>query len=291
MIRAEWSVKTQHEWHFSEEYLFTYNEEERQENKINKNLAKKVFSPKFIPLYPSLCKDFTLSEVAIFWFIDFYLTKSSDVFYFTDKQLADMFHMWIKTVSRSLKRLEEWWLIKRTRRMKWNWWQIRYIKMWNMNVQDYPLADESKYTIALQSKWLVAKSQNVPSNKNKINNNNMNNNNITTSQSEIDDVYLLLSFYNELNNKGTAKQQITELFKSKKWEYLKNIRIIIDTVDYMKGYFEEFSVKEDFSKSSVEMFHEVLNTWLAEELEERSHGESLEDVDDVRLLFYRDVQM
>jgi hypothetical protein len=46
--------------------MFTYSEEEQEENRIAKNNAALVLKPKFIPLYPNLLqKGYSLVESAI----------------------------------------------------------------------------------------------------------------------------------------------------------------------------------------------------------------------------------
>jgi len=44
---------------------FTYSEEEKQENAIAKANSKLVFTPKFIPMYLDLLKQYTLTEALL----------------------------------------------------------------------------------------------------------------------------------------------------------------------------------------------------------------------------------
>ena len=51
---TEWMI-TENYWDYKvENTLFTYDENEIEQNKINKNNAWLLFTPKFIPFYPKL---------------------------------------------------------------------------------------------------------------------------------------------------------------------------------------------------------------------------------------------
>jgi hypothetical protein len=54
MERTDISIIEQKEDCFVENMTFTYSEEERIENTINRENAKLLFKPKFIPFYCSL---------------------------------------------------------------------------------------------------------------------------------------------------------------------------------------------------------------------------------------------
>ena len=54
MERVDGSITTQYGDGNNEQFLFTYDENERQEREIDRNNAKLVFKPKFIPFYTSL---------------------------------------------------------------------------------------------------------------------------------------------------------------------------------------------------------------------------------------------
>jgi hypothetical protein len=54
MERTDISIIEQKEDCFVENITFTYSEEERIENTINRENAKLLFKPKFIPFYCSL---------------------------------------------------------------------------------------------------------------------------------------------------------------------------------------------------------------------------------------------
>lgn len=74
MNETNWSIKTDFNWMEKEDILFTYSEEEKQENMSNRSNAKLVFSPKFIPCYPKLSECWLdNTEILLYWFIDYYL--------------------------------------------------------------------------------------------------------------------------------------------------------------------------------------------------------------------------
>jgi hypothetical protein len=115
-----------------EETLFTYSEEEMQENNINRENAKRVFSPKFIPFYPELMDiDLTRVEAIIFGFIDFYASSGSGSgrFYFTNEQLSEIIRCSPDTVGRAVSKLEKMSLISTKRKIKSGGGQIRFIRL------------------------------------------------------------------------------------------------------------------------------------------------------------------
>lgn len=139
MQKEEWSVMYQSDWMNIEQSLFTYNEDEKQDNEINRENAKLIFTPKFIPFYPKLIKlGLSITECLIYWFIDFYIQDKNSRFYFTNEQLWNIFQLWWQTVSNSVKRLKDVWLIDLKYKIKANWWTIRFIeKLWQDYKNDY----------------------------------------------------------------------------------------------------------------------------------------------------------
>ena len=126
---TDWMI-VENLWDYQvENTLFTYDENEQEQNKINKNNAWLLFKPKFIPFYPKLLELWlTINESLVFWFIDFYLQNSSDKFYFTNEQIWNMFWFWEQNTSNIIKRLKDKWLIETKYRLKANWWKIRFIQ-------------------------------------------------------------------------------------------------------------------------------------------------------------------
>lgn len=158
----------------TEEHLFTYSEQEKQENQINKENAKAVFSPKFIPFYPSIKKEYELTEVQtlLFGFIDFYVSNNSNRFYFINEQIAEILDCSERTITRSIKTLEEKGLIKTNRKIMAGGGQIRFIKPTRQNVQVRldKLASQTR--------------QNVSTNNNKIKDNKINKRKINKKKSK-----------------------------------------------------------------------------------------------------------
>lgn len=141
----------------TEDMLFTYDENEKQENEINKANAKLIFQPAFIPFFPSVQKQFSLTdtECKLYGFIWFYLSSSSNRFYFTNEQLATILNCNPDTVSRSFKALEEKQLVKTFRKMRAGGGLIRFVVSINPELTNYQLGNL----------------QNLQTNNNKINNN------------------------------------------------------------------------------------------------------------------------
>lgn len=160
MEKTDWFIETEKDWIVTNQVLFTYDENEKQEQEIDKTNAKLIFSPKFIPIYPNLLDRLTLTEALLFWFIDFYKSNSSDRMYFTNEQLGKILHCSSDTASRSIISLEKQWYIKTSRKMRAWWGQIRFIT---------DILHSSNYT-----NCLVATSENLQTNNNKINDNKIN---------------------------------------------------------------------------------------------------------------------
>lgn len=131
MERVDWSITTQYWEGSSEQFLFTYSEEEREEARLNRMNAQLVLKPKFIPLYPKLLQNgYGLMESVLLWFIDFFLW-SADRFYCTNEQLAEMLSCSTQTISTAIKSLESRWdIILHKRRKAW-WGTIRFITLGN----------------------------------------------------------------------------------------------------------------------------------------------------------------
>lgn len=150
-MENSWSIV---DWN-TEHFLFTYSEEEKQNNEINKANASLVFSPKFIPFYPKLLDTLTITETLLYWFIDFYLWSCSKRFYFTNNQLATILKCSERTISESMTKLQKLNYISVWRKVRAWWWQIRFVN--SVNSLDHI---EKISTIPREK---------VPTNNNKIN--------------------------------------------------------------------------------------------------------------------------
>ena len=121
MERVDWSVTTQYWEGSSEQFLFTYSEEEREEARLNKMNAELVLKPKFIPVYPSMLQNgYSLIEATIYGFIDFFLSNN-EKFYCTNEQIGEMLNVGIK--------LRDAGLIDISYRIKWGGGKIRFIHL------------------------------------------------------------------------------------------------------------------------------------------------------------------
>ena len=153
------SIITEKDGYTEEDMLFTYSDEEMEENAINRENAKRVFNPKFIPYYPNIARKYklTVTETLIYGFIDFYTSNGSGRFYFTNEQIAEIIDCSIDTASKSIVKLNKLGLIEVSRTIRAGGGQIRFVKI--------PKSDLGKS--------LVETKENVGTNNNKINKNNI----------------------------------------------------------------------------------------------------------------------
>lgn len=98
--------------------MFTYSEEEQEENRIAKNNAALVLKPKFIPVYPILLQNgYSLIEATVFGFIEFFLSNN-ERFYCSNEQIAEMLNLSERSISAAISKLEGDGLIKNKYRIK-----------------------------------------------------------------------------------------------------------------------------------------------------------------------------
>lgn len=230
MEKTTWSITREWDWFIEESYLFTYSEEERQENEINKENAKLVFSPKFIPLYTELLEYMTMVEALIYGFMDFYLSKWSGRFYFTNWQLAEMLKCSESSITKAIKKLQELELIKAKRKIKSWWWQIRFIELYK----------NKNHLVNFTS----LSSKKVATNKNKINNN-KNYKNI--HQNKFD---ALFSFY------WLSKKNIEERFEKKK-----TLQEIMDCCEAIQEVAQKINVPPIYDRETINCFHITLKEY------------------------------
>lgn len=132
MERTNGSITDQNDWFVTQNMMFTYSEEEQEENRIAKNNAALVLKPKFIPVYPELLHHgFSLIEATIFGFIDFFLSNN-ERFYCTNEQIAKLLDIGERSVSWAISHLETEWLIKTKYRIKAWGGKIRFIEKPNI---------------------------------------------------------------------------------------------------------------------------------------------------------------
>ena len=114
------SIITEKDGYTEEDMLFTYSNEEMEESAINRENAKRVFNPKFIPYYPNIARKYklTVTETLIYGFIDFYTSNGSGRFYFTNEQIAEIIDCSIDTASKSIVKLNKLGLIEVSRTIR-----------------------------------------------------------------------------------------------------------------------------------------------------------------------------
>lgn len=140
MYKTDGMVTDYGDGYVTQNVMFTYSEEEQEENRIAKNNSKTALRPKFIPLYPALLwNGYSMMESLLFGFIDFFLSNNPG-FYCTNEQLAELFNCSEPTISVAIKNLEKRGDIKIHKKMKAWWWTIRFItlesqKFWFSNIK------------------------------------------------------------------------------------------------------------------------------------------------------------
>lgn len=204
MAKTDWSII---DWN-SESFLFTYSEEERQNNEINKANAKKLYSPEFIPYYIQEIQQLKLTptEWLVYWFIRFYMKNGWWRFYFNSEQLATILWSTSWTIDNIMSKLSNIWIIETSRKVKSGWWTLRFIN--------------AIHTISdLIRQWgLTSLNNELHIKKNKINKNK----NIHITANADDDVFLFLSKSTQC--RLSSRKEVTAAFwKFKTFEEIKNL--------------------------------------------------------------------
>lgn len=158
---TEGSITTQGDGFTDERMLFTYSEEEKQQNEINESNAEKVFSPEFIPFYPAVQKQFDLTntETLIYGFIRFYTSAGGGRFYFTDEQLGLITNTNERTAGNAVRKLESLKIIHTKKKVKSGGGTMRFVE----NIQFRVVGNIQLRVVG-----------NIQPNKNNINNNKIN---------------------------------------------------------------------------------------------------------------------
>jgi len=168
------SVTTNKDDYTEESMLFTFSEEEMEENAINRENAKLVFSPEFIPFYRNIQERFELkdTETLIYGFIRFYKTKLSGRFYFTDEQLAKVVGCHKDTAQEAVSSLKRKGLIRCGHKIKAGGGTIRFVTQVLIPVGEnavLPMGENTPFGIGENTPFGIG--ENTPSNNNKINKN------------------------------------------------------------------------------------------------------------------------
>ena len=135
MERTSGSITDQNDWFVTQNMMFTYSEEEQEENRIAKNNAALVLRPEYFTIdFQMLHSGFTWYECAIYSFIKFFL-KNNNRFYCTNEQLAEMLGIGERSIIAAMSHLQEAWLIRNKYRIKTWWWKIRFVELQKTTIQ------------------------------------------------------------------------------------------------------------------------------------------------------------
>lgn len=122
MEKANWSITSEYMGWTKEEFLFTYSEEEKQQNEVNKNNAGLIFYADYYPRYNSLLRlNTTLEEDIVLSFL-YYWTKNWKYIYVKNEDLALLIKWSVATATRVVKSLvDKWYIDMKIKRIVWAW--------------------------------------------------------------------------------------------------------------------------------------------------------------------------
>ena len=149
-----------------EQKLFTYSEEEREENSLNKLNADLILKPEFLTVdYAMLHSGFSMLETALYGFIKFFLTNN-ERFYCTNEQLAEMLCASENTISNAISKLKAEWLIDLTLKIKAGGWKVRFIRL-TKSVSPTPkiCASDTQNLWGIYNKLIENKKRNIKEKK------------------------------------------------------------------------------------------------------------------------------
>lgn len=230
-------------------YLFTYSEEEKQNNEINKQNAKLIYSPKFIPFYPKLVKLWLdIYEAIIYWFIDFYLSWSEDWrFYFTNEQISNITWVSERKITNVIKKLKDIWLINPKYKVSNSLWKIRFINKKDFVTYENATSTTCTYGLARD---VCMDSHAV------LGNNNKNKQTIRTKEKksnihETSFAFILSSFW------------LSKLEIEKRFEYKKPLDQIIRDCEAIRYISEELCITPIYDKETINATDIMLNKWYS----------------------------
>lgn len=197
-----------------ESFMFTYSEEEKQKQEENAANAERIWSPKFIPIYPELLdRGLTLTEAMIFGFIDFYTSNGTGRFYFSNKQIAQVVRCEETRASKMVSKLCEVGLISVSHKMKAGGGRIRFIEC--LTAGKLPTWQNANLVTGKMPSSYFAKCQ-VHINKNKIKENKLNTS--SSFDNDGDSFEIFWNHYPRKVGKGDAK---------KVWSRIKAVRSLL----------------------------------------------------------------
>ena len=128
MDKTEWII-TENHWDYKvEKMLFTYDENEMQENRFNKFIVEQERKGwcYFVIEEQQLALWFSEAEAMMFNFIDGF-TKSWKYFWFSTKDICKKTHWWKDKVIDTIKSLEEKWYVIRDKKYDRFWNERRFL--------------------------------------------------------------------------------------------------------------------------------------------------------------------
>lgn len=121
MEKTNWSITSEYMGWTKQEFLFTYNESEREENEVNKNNAWLLYEADFYPLYTDfLSLDITWTELIVISYL-YYWTKNGRWIYTNNELLARLTKTSTATITRTLKNLVDKGYINVNLKKTMNW--------------------------------------------------------------------------------------------------------------------------------------------------------------------------
>jgi DNA-binding MarR family transcriptional regulator len=121
-----------------------------------------IFAPEFIQFFPKIKKDYDLSwlETLVYGFIRWYLSVSNGKFYFTNKQMADIFDVVPQTIQNAIASLSDKGLIKKEKEIRGGGGKIRFVRL----IQNYYSEYNESYTLNKQK--VILNNNKIKENKN-----------------------------------------------------------------------------------------------------------------------------
>lgn len=119
------------------------------------NNSDLILNPKFIPVYPSMIREwYSYLECIVYGFIDFFLANN-DKFYCSNQQIADMLWTTARNVQRAFEKLKEWSLIDTSYEVKTWWGKIRYVKLTKPRHDENVVSDTTEMSSQTRQKCRI----------------------------------------------------------------------------------------------------------------------------------------
>ena len=213
--------------------LFTYSEDEMEEQRINKTNASLILNPQFIPVSPQMIREwYSYLESIIYGFINFFLS-CNEKFYCSNEQLWEMLWVSDKTISLAVKKLKDNWLIDISYRVKANGGKIRLIK--NVNSDFTKMYSQTLQKCkGIENKEIENKKRNIKEKK------------TPTSIDELVEAYRT----DDRINKQFLEEDIIEWLQFKRWrkEYYATVKSFLTQMVVIKKMITNWKPQLDIPK-------------------------------------------